>query len=221
VLPTWSAAGAAAESKLKLADLDDGALVERLKARDEAAFGALLERYHSRLVRLARHFVPDEASAEAVAQETWMGLLDGLAKFEGRSSLKTYLFRILVNRARTRGVRERRSVPFSALGPADEEGEPALGPERFAADGHWAQPPSAGGRSPEEALLGAETLSLLTQALATLPEQQRAVVTMRDVEGLGSDEVCNILEISETNQRVLLHRGRSKLRALLEEHLSR
>jgi RNA polymerase sigma-70 factor (ECF subfamily) len=214
-------AGAAGEPGLKLLELDDGALVKRLKARDEAAFGALLERYHPRLVRLARHFVPDEASAEEVAQETWMGLLDGLDHFEGRSSLKTYLFRILVNRARTRGVRERRSVPFSALGPAEDEGEPAVGPERFAPDGHWTQPPSAGSRSPEEALLGAETLALLSQALTTLPEQQRAVVTMRDVEGLSSEEVCNILEISETNQRVLLHRGRSKLRALLEEHLSR
>jgi RNA polymerase sigma-70 factor (ECF subfamily) len=204
---------------------DDEDLLLGLRRRDEQAFAALVDRYHARLVRLATLFVADQAVAEEVAQETWIGVLQGIDRFEGRSSFRTWLFRILTNQARRRGQREARSMPFAAFSQADaDDGEPAVAPERFlpAGDewaGHWVSYPRNWRETPEERFLSQETRALVQQAIDTLPLHQRLVITLRDVEGFPSAEVCNALAISETNQRVLLHRARSKVRAQLEQHL--
>ena len=202
---------------------DERGLLQALREGDEAAFVALVDRYHARLVRLALLYVSDRAVAEEVAQETWLGVLQGLERFEGRSSLRTWLFRILTNRAKTRGVREARSVPFSAAWSAeDEPGEPAVAPERFLPPehpewpGHWAAAPAD--PLPEERLLANETQAVIRAAIAALSPAQREVITLRDVEGWSADEVCNALAISETNQRVLLHRARSRVRSALERY---
>ncbi len=193
-------------------------LLESLRAGDEAAFMQLVEALQPSLLRLAQNFVSSTAVAEEVVQETWAAVLDGLASFAGRASLKTWIFRILVNRARTRGVREGRTTPFSALEPADGHAVP--GPESFAPDGHWAQPPRRwDDNTPEVLFLRAEAMAVIEAALAALPASQRSVLTLRDIEGCESDEVCHVLEISESNQRVLLHRARSRLRAALAAYL--
>lgn len=206
---------------------EDAALLARLRAGDEAAFDELVGRHSSSMLRVARMYVPSQAVAEEVVQETWLGVLTGLDRFEGRSSLKTWLFRILVNRARTRGERERRTVPFAALaGREADDDEPAVGPERFLpADhdrwpSHWATPPARWEESPERSLESGETLQVIRDAIERLPPMQRLVITMRDLEGWDSEEVRNALEISETNQRVLLHRARSKVRAALEGYFA-
>lgn len=203
-------------------------LLAALRQGDEKAFAQLVERYHSSLTRLARLYVPSQAVAEEVVQETWLGVLQGLERFEGRSSLKTWIFRILMNRARTRGEREARMIPFSVAFSADgAPDEPAVDPERFLpADhpqwpGHWASAPQPWNVSPEELALSAETRGLIESAIAALPPAQREVITLRDVEQWTSEEVCNALELSETNQRVLLHRARAKVRRALEVHLAR
>jgi RNA polymerase sigma-70 factor, ECF subfamily len=202
------------------ARLDDMALLAGLRAGDEAAFTALVERYHGALLRLAQLYVPNRAVAEEVVQETWIGVLKGLSKFEGRSSLKTWIFHILLNRARTRGQREDRSLPFSAAFEADAEtGEPAVEPEWFKADGWWGPHPHDWETIPEQRLLSQETRAVIHGAIEQLPPNQREVITLRDVEGWSSEEVCNALSISETNQRVLLHRARSKVRRALEQYL--
>jgi RNA polymerase sigma-70 factor, ECF subfamily len=200
---------------------DEQLLIARLRAGEQAAFAEVVGRYHGALLRLARVFVANESAAEEVVQETWLGLIKGLSGFEGRSPLKTWLFRILANRAKTRGIRDKRSVPFSALGGSDpDDPEPAVDPARFTRSGMWADPPEVWEiDTPEKVLLRRETMTLLKLAIADLPPNQRAVVILRDVEGLEAEEVCNVLEIAETNQRVLLHRGRSKLRAALEKHI--
>jgi RNA polymerase sigma-70 factor, ECF subfamily len=195
----------------------DASLVERLRARDEAAFEEVVHRYHPSLLRFARQFVPTAALAEDVVQETWLGVLKGIDGFEGRSSLKTWIFRILANTAKTRAQREGRSIPFSTLDEGEGGFEPAVERDRFLGTGHWATPPRAW---PEERLLSAETRSILEQAIAALPPTQRVVVSLRDVEGWSADEVRNALEVSETNQRVLLHRGRAKVRRALEQYLT-
>lgn len=198
------------------------ALVERLRARDERAFTELIERYHGPLLRLAQVFVGSRGVAEEVVQETWVGVLDGLAKYEGRSSLKTWIFRILTNRAKTRGVREKRTMPFSALGDGDGDQEPAVEAARFRQNGMWGVAPRRWeDDTPERLASNQQALAHLEVAIGALPANQRAVVTLRDIDGLDADETCNILGISETNQRVLLHRARSTLRAALEEHLER
>ena len=205
-----------------LVSADDLALISRLVARDEAAFELLVDRHHGALLRLALVFVADRSAAEEVVQETWLAVLNGLQSFEKRSSLKTWIFSILVNKAKTRGVRERRSVPFSALMDSDDVNEPAVDPSRFRADGSWANAPVRWDeQSPERLLLAGEAGAKLREAIAVLPASQRAVMTMRDVEGLDADEVCNVLEISETNQRVLLHRARSRVRSALDQYLGR
>ena len=196
---------------------DERTLVARLRAGEEAAFRALIEMYHAMLVRVARMYVSSQAVAEEVAQETWLAVLQGIDRFEERSSLKTWLFRILTNRAKTRGIREGRSLPFSAL----EAEEPAVEPDRFhggdhAWPGHWSAPPRG---FPEERLLAAETREVIERAIEALPPTQRAVISLRDIEGWSADEVCNALTLSETNQRVLLHRARSAVRAALERYL--
>lgn len=206
---------------------DERRLVEALRNGDEAAFTALVERYHGSLLRLALAFVPSHAVAEEVVQETWVGVLEGLARFEERSSLKTWIFRILTNRAKTRGERERRYVPFtSSEAPDADAEEAAVEAARFRQEGimagHWALPPDQwDDESPEKLLLNSEARKYLEQAIEALPQQQRQVITLRDVEGLSAEEACNILVLSETNQRVLLHRARSKVRRALERYLNR
>src|ERR1051326_1652832 len=196
---------------------NDAALVARLPAGDESAFRALIEMYHAMLVRVARMYVSTQAVAEEVAQETWLAVLEGIDRFEGRSPLKTWLFRIRANRAKTRGIREGRSLPFSSL----EADEPAVEPDRFHGGehnwpGHWAAPPAG---FPEERLLAGETRGLIEGAIGGLPPTQRAVISLRDIEGWSAEDVCNALTLSETNQRVLLHRARSAVRAALERYL--
>jgi len=196
---------------------DEPALVERLRAGDRAAFAELVARHGGALLRLAATFLKDRSAAEEVVQDTWLAALDGLGGFEGRSSLRTWLFSILANRARTRAVREGRSVPWSALG-AGGEGGPAVDPARFHADGHWLETHARWTEEdPERLASGAQTRAAIERAIAALPEGQRAVITLRDVEGLEAEEICNLLGLTVTNQRVLLHRARTRLRDALAE----
>lgn len=202
----------------------DAALLTALHAGDERAFAELVDRYGPLLMRIARMHVRTDAAAEDVVQETWLGVLRGLERFEGRSSLKTWLVRIAQNRARTRGERDARSVPLSSLAGAREEDGPAVDADRFLDQGHprwpghWAAAPRRW-EMPEERLLGRETLEVVREAIAALPERQAAVIALRDVEGLSSEEVCDALGLSEGNQRVLLHRARARVRQALAEHL--
>jgi RNA polymerase sigma-70 factor (ECF subfamily) len=198
-------------------DAGDAQLVERLRAGDEDAFRELIRALNPSLLRVARMFVPTAVLAEEVVQETWLAVLKGIGRFEGRSSLRTWIFRILTNTAKTRGERERRSVPFSALEGADGDFEPAVERSRFTGTGHWAVLPRAW---PEDRLLAKETRLVIERAIERLPPSQRAVITLRDVDGWTADEVRNALELTETNQRVLLHRARAKVRRALEQYLS-
>ena len=186
----------------------DTDLIDRLRAGEERAFVFLVERYQDQMLRLAGSFVPSRAVAEEVVQDTWLAVLRGLDGFEGRSSLKTWLFQVLVNKARTTGTREHRSVPVA-------DPEPAVDPSRFDSLGGWADPP--------ERLLGASAgvriVERIRDWIELLPPRQREVVLLRDVEGLSSDQVCSVLAISDANLRVLLHRGRSRLRQLVENEL--
>jgi RNA polymerase sigma-70 factor (ECF subfamily) len=190
----------------------DAWLVRRLRDGDEQAFTALVERYHSALLGLALSFVPSRAVAEEVVQDTWLAVLRGLAGFEERSSLRTWLFTILVNRARSTGVREARSVPVADAGPAVDA-------SRFGPSGTWAVPPEHWIEEADSRLDAVKLSQLLRDGLAVLPPRQREVLLLRDVQGLTSAEVCQVLSISEANQRVLLHRGRSRLRQRLESEL--
>lgn len=202
-------------------DADDLALLQRARDGDEEAFAALVRRYSPSLLRVAQMYVPSRAVAEEVVQETWLGVVRGLERFEGRSSFRTWLFRILVNRAKTRGARERRTVPFAALAADDADAdEPSVDPTRFAQEGFWGTPPRRWDEDPESALRSREALRIAREAIAELPERQRAVITMRDLEGLSSEEVRNVLDVSETNQRVLLHRARAKVRKALEDWIA-
>jgi RNA polymerase sigma-70 factor (ECF subfamily) len=200
------------------ASSEDSPFVDALRRGDEAAFISVVEQYHTSLLRLARVYVADPAVAEEVVQETWLGVLKGLSRFEGRCSLKSWIFRILTNIARTRGKREHRSIPFSRFCAADTENpEPTVDAGRFGPDGHWTVPPE--GR-PEEHLLAGETCAQIAAAVETLPERQKAVITLRDIEGWAAEDVCQVLEISAVHQRVLLHRARSTVRQALERYLS-
>jgi RNA polymerase sigma-70 factor (ECF subfamily) len=187
----------------------DAALLGRLRAGDEQAFVMLVRRHHDAMLRLARGYVPSMAVAEEVVQDTWLGVLRGLSGFEGRSSMRTWLLRILVNRARTAGARERRTVAVS-------DPEPTVDPSRFDRAGAWATPPEHWAEQADNRLDAAKLAGRLRSAIDELPDRQREVVTLRDVDGMTSEEVCGVLEISEGNQRVLLHRGRSRLRQILE-----
>jgi RNA polymerase sigma-70 factor (ECF subfamily) len=193
----------------------DQQLVAAIRRGDEDAFVDLVTRYNASMVRLARTFVSSKAVAEDVVQETWLAVIQGIDRFEGRSSLKTWLFRILTNRAKTRGERDGRQVPFSSTRRSD--GEPAVDPDRFT-DGAWNSLPAAVPAS-DDVLVSKEFHKLVGAAVTKLPDGQRAVITMRDIEGFSSDEVCSLLNISEGNQRVLLHRARSKVRAAVEGYL--
>jgi RNA polymerase sigma-70 factor, ECF subfamily len=199
---------------------DDGRLIAALKAGDEAAFAALVRMHHRALVRLARMFVPSDAVAEEVVQEVWIGVLNGIDRFEGRSSLKTWIFRIATNIAKTRGVRESRTVPFSSVG-GDEEDGPVLDPSRFTTapdTGWWAAAIAPWSRDAAQIAADAEAVSHIRAAIDELPANQRAVITMRDLDGLDADEVCSALGLSQVNQRVLLHRARSRVREALEQY---
>ena len=201
-------------------------LLKALRSGDENAFATVVDKYSGSLVGLAMAYVPSRAVAEEVVQETWLGVLEGLSRFEGRSSFKTWLFRILTNRAKTRGQRESRYEPFaSKSGPGDESHDPAVEPDRFVKTGfwvdHWAAPPDAWDeKTPERLLLSKEGLEQIEKAIQRLPVTQQQVITLRDIEGLTSKEICNILDVSETNQRVLLHRARSRVRQTLEQYLN-
>jgi RNA polymerase sigma-70 factor (ECF subfamily) len=201
------------------ASSEDRALVASLRSGDEVAFAGLIDRLGPSMLRFARTFVSSQAIAEEVVQETWLGVLKGLDRFEGRSSLKTWIFRILANVARTRGERESRSVPLSSLA-AEGTDEPAVDPSLFGPERMWLAPPDAWEDVPEERMLARETLSAIEAAIAELPLAQRTVISLRDVDGWEAADVCNVLDISETNQRVLLHRARSKVRRALEAHLA-
>lgn len=177
---------------------------------------ALVDKYGPSLLRVAMLYVSSRAVAEEVVQETWLAVFSGLERFEGRSSMKTWLFRILTNKAKTRGQRESRTLPFSSFASDGDEDDTAVDVDRFARDGHWTAPPRG---VPEERLLAGETRRIVQAAIDALPPNQRSVITLRDVEGLSAEEACNVLGLSETNQRVLLHRARSKVRAAFERYL--
>ncbi len=203
---------------------EDLRMVDALRAGDDRAFAALVDAYGPQMLRVAMRYTPTRAAAEDVVQEAWIGVLNGLDRFEGRSSLKTWIFRILANRAITRGTRERRSVPFSSAWDGDGAAEPAVAAARFQGangryPGHWAALPDPWDEFPEARLMGRETVAVARAAIDALPAAQREVVSLRDVEGWTSQEVCNVLELTETNQRVLLHRGRSAVRRALERYL--
>jgi len=207
----------------------ESGLVDRLRARDETAFVELVERWTPSLLRVARGHVATQAAAEDVVQETWLGVLNGIDRFEERSSLKTWVFQILSNRAKTRGQREKRTIPFSALVTVEVDAGPTVDPSRFrpsdhprayhwnVADGHG---PADWGESPEDRVVSRDSLRLLAVAIHELPQAQRTVITLRDVEGFPADEVCSLLDISAVNQRVLLHRARARVRARLEQELA-
>jgi RNA polymerase sigma-70 factor (ECF subfamily) len=209
------------------AHADDEELLDALRRGDERAFVALVRRYGGLMQRVALTYVRTPAVAEEVVQETWCAVLTGLDRFEGRAALKTWLFRILTNRAKTRGQREARTVPFSSLS-SDEDGSdgPSVDPDRFLpADhphwpGHWAAGPAQWSAVPHERLLAREVRSQIRRAIDELPERQQAVIVMRDVEGWPPEEVCDVLALSEGNQRVLLHRARSHVRAELERYFA-
>ena len=212
------------DTRSRAAIEQDLALVEALRAGDETAFMMLVERYQPAMLRVALMYVSTRAVAEDVVQDAWVGVLKGLDGFEGRSSLRTWIFRILVNTAKTRGQREARSIPFSSVWTADPDAEPSVESGRFLPPGHpasgrWAEPPVGWESTPEERLLSKETLAEVSRAIEALPPNQREVIRMRDVLGWPSADVRNALDISETNQRVLLHRARAKVRRALEGYL--
>jgi len=200
----------------------DAELVAKLRAGDEETFRRLVREWHAGLLRVAQIFVPTRALAEEVVQETWLRVLGALERFEGRSSLKTWVYRILVNTAKTRAQREGRVIPFSSLHDPARIPEASVDPARFLPADHdrnpgaWSSPPPD---LPEERLIAAETREVIARAIDALPANQRAVISLRDVEGWSSDEVRNALDLSEVNQRVLLHRARSKVRQALEDYL--
>jgi RNA polymerase sigma-70 factor (ECF subfamily) len=200
----------------------DAELVAALRAGDEQAFRDLFERTYPMMRRAARSYVASDAVAEEIVQETWLAVVAGIDRFQGRSALGTWIFSILTNQAKTHSSREKRALPFSAIAPQSAD-EPAVDPDRFQKDheawpGHWATPPRPWQR-PERRLLSLEAREHLKVGLSQLPDRQRLIVALRDIEGLSADEVCDLLDLSQENQRVLLHRGRSRLRAVLDEYL--
>jgi RNA polymerase sigma-70 factor (ECF subfamily) len=201
-------------------------LIAALNRGDESAFLQLFEQYHNALVRLARIYVSDAAVAEEVVQETWIGVLKGLRRFEGRSSLKTWIFSIMINRAKTYAQREGRYIPFAADFDADDAPfEPAVAPERFTPDddpaypNHWVSIPRRWDEIPESSALSGEMRRRIEEAINLLPPRQREVIVLHDVEQMSTQDICNVLMISETNQRVLLHRARAHVRRALEIYL--
>jgi RNA polymerase sigma-70 factor (ECF subfamily) len=205
---------------------DEAALLARLRDGEQSAFEELVDQYHSAIVRFARLYVPTQELAEDVAQETWMGVLRGLDRFEGRSTLKTWIFRIAANRAQTKGKREARTIPFAALGSAEAGSDEAVDVDRFLPiedgehPGGWSTLPTNWDEQPEGRLLSEETLRVVREAIETLPPMQAMVITLRDIQQWASTEVREALDISEANQRVLLHRARIKVRRALEQYFA-
>jgi RNA polymerase sigma-70 factor (ECF subfamily) len=205
---------------------EDQRTVEALRAGDEGAFTTLVDRHHAAMMRLAAAYLGDRSLAEEVTQEAWIRVLRGIRGFEGRSSLKTWIFHILVNCARSRAQRERRDVPFSALSLNEEaddlasDGEHLLPADAPRHAGTWASPPRPWDTIPEERMLSRETRERIAAAIAELPERQRTVIALRDIDGWSPEEVCNLLALSESNQRVLLHRARAHVRRALEEYFA-
>ncbi len=209
-----------------LATASEEELVAALKGGDEAALTVLVERHHKPMLRVAGMYLRDSHAAEEVVQDTWIAVLTGIDRFEQRSTFKTWLFHILANKARSRWVRDQRSVPLSSLASDDPDARagPAVDPDHFQPPGHrwaghWAVPPANWARIPEEQLLARETIEVVRDAIDELPPRQRQVIVLRDVEGWPAEEVCAAVEISDGNQRILLHRARSHVRAALEVHL--
>jgi RNA polymerase sigma-70 factor, ECF subfamily len=203
----------------------DDVVVSRLRVGDEQMFAALVDAWSPGMLRAARAFVADGHTAEDVVQEAWLGVLRGIGSFQARSSLRTWAYRILVNIAKTRGARDARTVPMSSLAPLDDDHAPTVDPARFRGPddrwpGGWRQLPPEW-PSPEEEVVAAEMRRQLAAALAVLPARQRVVVSLRDVQGYSSEEVCAMLDISPGNLRVLLHRARASLRGTLEHRLAR
>jgi len=204
---------------------EERVLIEALRKGEEIAFSTLIDRYHGRLLRLAKAFVPSEAVAEEVVQETWIHILEGIHRFEGRSSLKTCIFKILTNRAKTRGIRESRYVSLTdSRAGDDDEGDDDLGPDKYLRKGPFADhsvviPLSWEQRTPERWLLSKECGEQIEQAIRRLPEAEQKVVVLRDVEGMNTNDICAMLQITETHQRVLLHRARAKVRNFLDGYL--
>jgi RNA polymerase sigma-70 factor (ECF subfamily) len=194
--------------------VEDTELLEQLMKGDERAYIDLVSRYHEPLVRVARFYVANDASAEDVAQETWIAVLRGIERFEGRSTLKTWLFRICVNRARTAGVKEHRTIPIDVMAA-----EASVSPSRFNQGGMWADPPVPFTDTIDDALVNGPLVRLVHASIARLPATSRAVVTLRDVEGLSTQEVAELLELSEANVRVILHRCRAKIRSEVEANM--
>ncbi|MGN6171042.1 MAG: RNA polymerase sigma factor [Solirubrobacteraceae bacterium] len=201
--------------------VSDEQIVAALRAGDEETFRELFARTYPMMKRVARSYVVSDAVAEEIVQDTWMAIMTGIGRFEGRSALGTWIFSVLTNQAKNHSARERRALPFSSLAPRGSE-EHAVSPDRFQNDdeawpGHWANPPRPW-QKPERRLLSLEARECLKHALAQLPDRQRLIVGLRDIDGHSAEEVCDLLGLSQENQRVLLHRGRSRLRAGLEEY---
>jgi RNA polymerase sigma-70 factor (ECF subfamily) len=211
-------------ARVGTSEVSDGELLAGLRAGDEAAFRTLVKQYHPTMRRVAMSYVKSLSVADEVVQETWLAVIRGLPRFEERSSLKTWIFRIVVNRAQSRAVRENRTTPFSCLAGPDLDNEPTVDPHRFieggAFDGYWSVSPSRFGDLPEERLLASETRAVLGRAIDELPDRQQQVVRLRDIEGWDAEEVCESLGLSAGNQRVLLHRARAQLRSALEAHFA-
>jgi RNA polymerase sigma-70 factor (ECF subfamily) len=200
---------------------DDIEMVAALRRGDEDVFATLVEHYHGSMLRVALHYVSDTAHAEDVIQETWLGVLQGLDRFAGRSSLKTWIFHILTNIAITHGRRQRRTIPLSTLEPvADGTATPAVDPEHFTPEGHWRGMPQRWSDVPEARFLAAETREHIRAAIAALPPRLQQVIQLRDVEGWSAEETCAVFGISDGNQRVLLHRARAQVRRALECYLA-
>lgn len=198
---------------------DDARLIAALRAGDEAAFAALVQMYGRALQRFARMYVSSDAVAEDIVGEVWVAVLTGLDRFEGRSSLRTWIFRIAANVAKTRGVRESRSVPLSSVLGDGADDERAVDESRFAG-GAWASPVRPWGLDAAQIALDDEAGARIREEIERLSAVQRAVITLRDIHGLGSDEVSEALGISQGNQRVILHRARSRVRAALETYFA-
>jgi RNA polymerase sigma-70 factor, ECF subfamily len=194
--------------------VEEAELVARLRSGDEEAFRFLVERYHNALLRLAQTMVPTRAVAEEVVQDTWLGLVRGINRFEGRSSLRTWLFHVLVNRARSTGARERRPTMGITAGPS-------VDPSRFGPNGAWADPPVPWPDDVDDRIVARQLAERIRPKIDELPEMQRQVVLLRDVEGMSAEEVCDLLGLTEGNQRVLLHRGRSRLRSMVEAEMGK
>ena len=203
--------------------IGERALLDRLRRGDEAAFRELVRRHHGAMVRFAETFVPSRAIAEEVVQDAWLGVIKGIDRFEGRSTISTWIFRIVGNIARTRGAREKRVVPTTTLwDELSEASGPSVPASRFSGPpgrGGWSQPPAHWSDLPDERLLSQATFDRVAAIAGQLSEHQRRVFVLRDIEGYTSAEVCDMLELSDVNQRVLLHRARSRVRAALEAEL--